>query len=210
MSAQPGEVIVFARYPEAGRCKTRLAAAVGEARALSIYRALLAHTLEVLRACPFTKVLCVEPPERALGAEEWAPGMDCYLPQSQGDLGARMEAAVAERLSAGAKRVILLGADCPQISKDSVISSMLDLDHADVVLGPTEDGGYYLLGLKGRHPFLFRDIPWSTEKVLEKTLNILKFHSLSYLLRNTFLDVDTLEDYLRARHLEPLKRLGIG
>ena len=210
MAAHPGEVIVFAKHPEPGRCKTRLAADLGEAGALAVYRALLDHTLDVLRACPYTKILCVDPPERAEDARYWAPGMDLYLPQCQGDLGARMEAVVAERLSQGATRVLLLGSDCPQISIESVVSSMEDLERADVVLGPTEDGGYYLLGLKGRHPFLFRDIPWSTEKVLEKTLNILKFQSLSYLLRNTFLDVDTLDDYHRARHLEPLKRLGIG
>jgi rSAM/selenodomain-associated transferase 1 len=205
-----GEIIVFAKYPEPGRCKTRLAASLGAEGALAVYRALLDHTLDVLRACPFTKVLCVDPPERAADASDWAPGMDRYLPQCPGDLGARMEGAVAQRLSEGATRMLLLGADCPQISKESVVSSMQDLDRADVVLGPTEDGGYYLLGLKGRHPFLFRDIPWSTEKVLEKTLNILKIHSISYLLRNTFMDVDTLDDYHRARHLEPLKRLGIG
>lgn len=204
------EILVFAKYPEAGRCKTRLAAGIGAAAALEVYRALLAHTLDVVRACPFTTVLCVDPPERARDAADWAPGMHAYIPQASGDLGKRMQAAVNQRFDAGAKKLILLGCDCPQISKEAVISSMTELDGNDAVLGPSEDGGYYLLGLKGRHPFLFEDIPWSTGEVLEKTLNILKFHTLSYLLRDTFLDVDTLDDYRRARHLEPLKRLGIG
>lgn len=205
-----GDIIVFARYPEAGRCKTRLAAGLGTAAALAVYQALLRHTVEVVGQCPGRKVLCVDPPERARDGGDWAPGMDLYLPQADGDLGKRMSCAVEQRFDAGATRVLLLGCDCPQISKDSVISSLAALEDHDVVLGPTEDGGYYLLGLKGRHPFLFQGIPWSTEEVLEKTLNILKFHSLSYLLRDTLSDVDTLEDYHRVRHLEPLKRLGIG
>jgi hypothetical protein len=155
-------------------------------------------------------VLFVEPAERAADGADWAPGMDLYLPQSQGDLGARLANAVRARLDAGAQRLLLVGTDCPQISKDSLISSLEGLDGSDTVLGPTEDGGYYLLGLKGWHPFLFQGIPWSTAEVLGKTLNILKNHSLSYLLRDSFLDVDTLDDYHRVRHLEPLKGLGIG
>lgn len=205
-----GEIIVFARYPEAGRCKTRLAAGMGQDRALAVYRALLDHTLEVVQSCPGRKVLFVEPAERVADAKDWAPGMDLYLPQPQGDLGIRLAYAVNTRMDAGAHRIFLMGCDCPQISKESVTLAMDDLETCDVVLGPTEDGGYYLLGLKGRHPFLFQDIPWSTGQVLEKTLNILKIHSLSYLLRDSFLDVDTLDDYRRVRHLEPLKRLGIG
>lgn len=205
-----GVIIVFARYPQAGRCKTRLAAGLGETKALEVYRALLEHTLSVVRTCPGRKVLRVDPPERVADAMDWAPGMDLYLPQSQGDLGDRLANAVESGISSGAAWILLMGCDCPQISKESVISSIEALASFDTVLGPTEDGGYYLLGLKGRHPFLFQGIPWSTEKVLEKTLNILKFHSLSYFLRDTFMDVDTLDDYHRVRHLEPLKRLGIG
>jgi rSAM/selenodomain-associated transferase 1 len=205
-----GEILVFARYPEAGRCKTRLAAGLGEAGALAVYRALLGHTLDVVRGCPARKVLWVDPPERARNAADWAPGMDLYLPQSQGDLGDRLAAATRARFESGARKVLLIGCDCPQISKDSLISSLAALDDVDVVLGPTDDGGYYLLGLKGWHPFLFQNIPWSTAEVLEKTLNILKNHSLSYFLRDSYLDVDTLDDYHRVRHLEPLKGLGIG
>lgn len=205
-----GEIIIFAKYPEAGRCKTRLAAGMGQDRALAVYRALLDHTLSVVQSCPGGKVLFVDPPEHVDDGKDWAPGMDLYLPQPQGDLGTRLAHAVNARMDAGASRIFLMGSDCPQISKESVTLAMEALETCDVVLGPTKDGGYYLLGLKGRHPFLFQDIPWSTGKVLEKTLNILKIHSLSYLLRDSFLDVDTLDDYLRVRHLEPLKSLGIG
>ncbi len=203
------EILIFAKYPERGRCKTRLARGVGEENALRIYRALLAHTLSIVRTTPFRKVLMVDPPGHVHDAFEWAPGMDAYLPQSGGDLGARMWAAVESGLSRGAQKILLLGCDCPQISKESVTSSFDALNRYDVVLGPTDDGGYYLLGLKEGNPSLFRDIPWSTEKVFEKTLNILKFQTLSYFVHNAFSDVDTLEDFDRVKHLEPLKNLGI-
>jgi rSAM/selenodomain-associated transferase 1 len=203
------ELLVFARYPERGRCKTRLAKGVGEEKALLIYNALLRHTLAVARAVPNRSILMIDPPEHAADAADWAPGMDAYLPQSSGDLGHRMGSAVDSAFARGAKKIILLGCDCPQISKDSVISTFDALNRYDVVLGPTDDGGYYLLGLKEGNPSLFRDIPWSTEKVFEKTLNILKFQTLSYLLLDAFSDVDTLEDFNRVAHLEPLKHLGI-
>lgn len=199
---------MFAKYPEPGRCKTRLAAGVGEAAALRIYRALLDHTLAVVRATPYRKVLMADPPEHCRDGSEWAPGMDAYRPQASGDLGARLTEAFAESFAGGARKVIVIGCDCPQLSKDTVVSSFSALEHADTVLGPTVDGGYYLLGLKESRPSLFRDIPWSTEKVFEKTLNILKFQTLSYISLDAFSDVDTLEDYERVRHLDSLKHLG--
>lgn len=203
------EILIFAKRPEAGRCKTRLAKDVGDADALLIYQALLAFTLKTVTETPYRKVLMIDPPEAVADAEEWAPGMDLYLSQSQGDLGARMSAAVSQAFARGAKKTLLLGCDCPQISKESVISTFTGLDRYDVILGPTVDGGYYLLGLKEDRSSLFQDIPWSTGEVFEKTLNILKFQTLSYISLNAFSDVDTLEDFMRVRHLEPLKHLGI-
>jgi rSAM/selenodomain-associated transferase 1 len=203
------DVLLFAKYPEAGRCKTRLAETLGSENALLIYRALLEHSLAVMRSLECTRVLYVDPPERTETGSIWAPGLDLYFPQSQGDLGSRLQSAIAERLQFGEKKIVLIGSDCPQISKGSILSTFAALNEADVVLGPTEDGGYYLLGLKASHPVLFQDIPWSSERVLEKTLNVLKIHSLSYILLETFSDVDTLRDFQRVRHLEPLKNLGI-
>jgi rSAM/selenodomain-associated transferase 1 len=208
-SAADCEILIFAKRPEAGRCKTRLAKHIGDADALLIYQALLAFTLKTVAETPYRKVLMVDPPEAVAAAEDWAPGMDLYLPQCAGDLGSRMSAAVSQAFSRGAKKALLLGCDCPQISKESVISTFAGLDRYDVILGPTVDGGYYLLGLKEDHSSLFQDIPWSTGQVFEKTLNILKFQTLSYISLDTFSDVDTLEDFRQVRHLRPLKHLGI-
>jgi len=203
------EILIFAKYPEAGKCKTRLAKGLGDENALRIYKALLHHTLTVVASTPYRKILFVDPPEHVSDAPAWAPGMDSYLPQSDGDLGKRLLDAITSRFDQGATALLLLGCDCPQISKESVTSSFIALENADVVLGPTFDGGYYLLGLKARHASLFQDIPWSTEQVLTKTLNILKIQSLSYISLDSFSDVDTLDDYRRVQHLEPLKNLGI-
>lgn len=208
-SDHENEILIFAKRPLLGRCKTRLAKGVGDANALLIYQALLDHTLATVRETPYRKVLMADPPEQAAQGPEWAPSLDAYLPQAPGDLGERMAAAVADAFARGAKKVVLIGCDCPQISKDSVISTFSALDRTDVVLGPTVDGGYYLLGLKEMHASLFKDIPWSTGAVFEKTLNILKFQTLSYISLNAFSDVDTLEDFRRVSHLRPLKHLGI-
>jgi rSAM/selenodomain-associated transferase 1 len=204
------ELLVFAKYPQAGHCKTRLARGMGTANALRVYRALLNHTLTVAGALSCRKVLMADPPAHAQDGADWAPGMDAYLPQAQGDLGTRLTAAFAASFARGARKSVVIGCDCPQISKESIVSSFTALNDCDAVLGPTEDGGYYLLGLKEGHPALFQNIPWSTGQVLEQTLNILKIHSLSYISLNAFSDVDTLEDFERVRHLEPLKHLGIG
>jgi uncharacterized protein len=203
------EVLIFAKYPEKGRCKTRLAKDVGEDAALKIYQALLKHTCSTVINSDYKKILYIDPACEASNAMHWAPCMDLYLPQAEGDLGARLSSAVQERFVAGANKLLLLGSDCPLLSKSSLVSAFSALESCDVVLGPTEDGGYYLLGLKKGHTSLFQDIPWSTDFVFEKTLNILKFHSLSYIALETFSDVDTLDDYRRLSHLEPLKYLGI-
>jgi rSAM/selenodomain-associated transferase 1 len=204
------ELLIFAKYPEKGRCKTRLAKGMGDEAALRIYRALLDHTLAVARSTPYRKVLLIDPPARAHEGSDWAPGMDAYHPQASGDLGARLARAFADSFARDARKAVVIGCDCPQISKDSVISSFDALERCEVVLGPTEDGGYYLLGLKEMHASLFKNVPWSTGDVFEKTLNILKFQTLSYISLNAFSDVDTLEDFNRVRHLEPLKHLGIS
>lgn len=192
-----------------GRVKTRLAKGLGDDQALTIYRAMLDHTLETVRNSGYRTVLSIDPPERAADGATWAPGMDLYLPQSEGDLGRRMRESIAAGFARGAAKIIVVGCDCPQISKDSLISSFAALDTCDVVLGPTDDGGYYLLGLKAERDELFRDMPWSTGAVLDRTLNILNIRTLSYILQDRFSDVDTQEDFERVRHLEPLKHLGI-
>ena len=201
-------LIIFAKFPEKGRCKTRLAKSVGDEAALKIYRSLLDHTLAVARSIPCVKVLMADPPEHAEDGADWAPGMDAYLPQASGDLGARLAAAFAQSFAKGARKVIVIGCDCPQISKDTVISSFTALEAAEAVLGPTVDGGYYLLGLKEVRPSLFQNIPWSTDRVFLETVNILKFQTLSYISLEDFSDVDTLEDFNRVKHLGPLKHLG--
>ena len=203
------QILVFARFPEIGRCKTRLAKGLGKENALLIYRALLDHTLAVVKSSPGLGVLFADPDEHVADAPEWAAGMDAYHPQGPGNLGEKLARAVRKSFAEGARRVILIGCDCPQISKDSVVSSFQALEQHDVVLGPTNDGGYYLIGMKESLAFLFQGIPWSSEKVLEKTLNALNFHSLSYILLDIFSDVDTQADFDRVRHLEPLKNLGI-
>jgi 2-phospho-L-lactate guanylyltransferase (CobY/MobA/RfbA family) len=156
------------------------------------HQALSVFIPKAVAETPYRNVLRRAPPEGVVDSEDYARGMDLYLSRSAGDLDARMNAVLSEAPTSVPKKALTLSCNCPQISKESVISSFAGLDRYDVILGPTVDGGYYLLGLKGGHP-----------------LNILKFQTLSYISLNAFSDVDTLEDFMRVRHLEPLKHLGI-
>jgi glycosyltransferase A (GT-A) superfamily protein (DUF2064 family) len=149
-------------------------------------------------------------PEHASDAGDWAPGMDPQRSRALGALGKRMSHAVQRGYGTRATRWPPPDFARPQISKDSANSLLSARNRRDLILGPAGVGDYYLLGLEGRFPFLTQGAPWSTDGSLEKTLNILKIHSLSYLLRNTLSDADTLDHKLRARQLEPLERLGIG
>jgi rSAM/selenodomain-associated transferase 1 len=192
-------LIVFLKHPEAGKVKTRLAPALGAGTAAALYRALCEEVLEatVPREGEYERLVFFAPPEAAESMRAWLPGLRLH-PQAGGDLGARMRAAFARAFDRGAGRVAIVGTDTPEVSRATVAGALDVLDEADVVLGPAEDGGYYLLALRQPQPALFDGIAWSTSTVLEATVaraeqGALRVHQLARLR-----DVDTPED-LRAK-----------
>lgn len=106
-----------------------------------------------------------------------------------------MSAAVSRRVHEGAKRVVVIGTDCPSISRDLVSRAFAALEIADVVIGPAEDGGYYLVGTSAAHPALFDDIPWSSQHTLAVTLERLAGARLRVERLEILRDVDTLDDW---------------
>ncbi|MDZ7772486.1 MAG: TIGR04282 family arsenosugar biosynthesis glycosyltransferase [Balneolaceae bacterium] len=190
-------LMVFAKRPEAGRVKTRLAEEVGEKKAVEIYRRLLARTREV----------CLEVPVRRqawfdgdLGEESpWGPPhFECRV-QPEGDLGARMSHAFRMAEEEGPRQALLIGSDCADLRADHLRRAFEALERHDLVLGPASDGGYWLVGARAWHPELFRGIPWSTSDVLARTLQ--KAESLGLRTRRLeeLGDVDTAENWQRAR-----------
>ncbi len=185
---------IFLKYPAAGQVKTRLAAAIGPEKAAECYRSLaelvLAGTASSER---YRRILFITPEERILDFVRWMPD-ESFLPQRGTTLGERMVDAFEQLLLQG-ERAALIGTDAPDVSVDLAAAAFAALDENDLVLGPALDGGYYLIGMKRPHRFLFEDIAWSTPSVLAATLGKAKALGLSCKLMQALGDIDTVEDY---------------
>jgi rSAM/selenodomain-associated transferase 1 len=116
-------------------------------------------------------------------------------PQGPGDLGQRLQRAFADAFVAGAKRVVVIGSDCPEVEAADVRQAWAELDAHDVVVGPATDGGYWLIGLRQPQSALFADIAWSSELVLAQTLQRAKTAALRVQLLRILTDVDTEKEW---------------
>jgi uncharacterized protein len=198
-----GTLILFAREPVAGQVKTRLIPALGGEGAAQLYRRLLGIALRAGAATPGVRrrLWCTGMP---------ADGGECarlaaahgftWHPQPEGDLGARMAAALAEALVT-ADRAVLIGSDCPDYNADYLSAAFAALDDHDAVLGPAADGGYVLIGLRRPAPALFADIHWSTCAVLAETRTALRRIGLTWTELPTLRDLDRPEDLADFGHL---------
>lgn len=190
------EIVVFGRVPVAGRVKTRLAAGIGPEAAAEVYRLLLDHALAEARAAGPAVVLALA--EAPPAGADWRPppGVAVEL-QSDGDLGARMRAAFDRRFAAGADAVVLVGSDLPGLSSGGLADAFSGIEAAPVVLGPSDDGGYWLVGQRRPGCDLFSRIPWSSPEVLGSTRRRLLELGVEHVELPQLRDLDTIED-LRA------------
>jgi rSAM/selenodomain-associated transferase 1 len=188
-------LLVFLKHPETGTVKTRLAPALGPETAAELYRALCEEVLDATVPGPgeYERLVFFAPPEAAEAVRAWLPGLR-LLPQVGEDLGARMSAAFDQAFEGGAERVAIVGTDSPALSRATVAEALDALDRADVVLGPAEDGGYYLLALRQPRPELFEGMPWSTPAVLGETLARAKRGALRVHQLGRRGDIDTPAD----------------
>lgn len=182
-------LIIFARKPVLGKVKTRLAATIGDIKALEIYKQLLNHTRTVAaKANCEVFVFLTENDEEAF----WK-GFNCQL-QNGENLGDRMEHAFTFVLNEGYRQCIIIGSDCPGITVEIVDSAFENLHSKEIIIGAAEDGGYYLLGLKKMYSSLFRNKNWSTKSVFSDTLLDIKKLGLSYHTMPVLKDVDEEKD----------------
>lgn len=189
-------LIIFVKYPEPGKVKTRLAEDIGREKAAQIYSG-MAETIihNVSNSTEYKTIIFFDPPERRSDVENWLQNNGYnLLPQEGKSLGEKMANAFSKAFSLGAEKAVIIGTDCVEIS-DEIISQAFDTLHrVDVALGPAEDGGYYLLGLKEPMPEIFNDIHWSTNLVLKQTLKKLEEKGLKFKLLKTLRDIDTIRD----------------
>lgn len=183
-------LIVFLKNPELGKVKTRIAQTVGDAKALAVYEELLAYNRTLVADCTRPCFLFFSP---YVPQHDW-PVADSFL-QSEGDLGKRMQTAF-EQLLGEYERVLLIGSDCPYLQQRHLEEAWAALEQREVVWGPAEDGGYYLIGLKKTAPALFERMAWSTEQVLSDSIRAAEELGWSYHLLEELSDVDYWQDWL--------------
>ncbi len=189
---------LFLKYPEPGRVKTRLAKDVGNEEAAAIYQQVAEMIMKnTYRGDQnYKRIVFYDPPERLRDFEQWL-GQEMFIPQKGRDVGERMDNAIRELLASGVEKAVLTGADIPALNSTVISEAFAALDHADIVLGPAKDGGYYLIGMKAPHSEIFQNIPWSTPRVYQETISVLEQLHLLYRCVETLSDLDTTEDYSR-------------
>jgi rSAM/selenodomain-associated transferase 1 len=194
-------LIVFAKDPKPGTVKTRLFDRFTPEEAAALYKAFISDTLAKARGVEANAhILCYAPASATASMVEIAgPDWD-LVPQVYADLGERMATALRQSLAAGADRVILTGADIPSLPSTHLAQALDLLGDCDVVLGPSTDGGYYLIGVTADHPAIFQNIAWSQSSVFAQTVERVRNAGLSLGLVPPWYDVDTPEevDFLLA------------
>lgn len=185
-------LIIFVKNPEIGKVKTRLASSIGSKNALIIYERLLEITRKECLKADADRYLFFH---EQIVPGQWAESKFSFCLQSNGDLGQKMKSAFAEVLKTHDKAVII-GSDCPEISGSIIEEAFVHLDSHDFVIGPSRDGGYYLLGLNKLDIDIFSDINWSTEQVLPLTIQRIDKAGRTVKLLTELNDIDLLEDLL--------------
>lgn len=192
-------LLVIAKRPAPGQTKTRLTPPLTPEQAAELYECFLRDTLDVVRAVPdVTRLINFAPWGAADYFAHLAPDFG-RVPQVGVDLGERLDNALTYCLSDGFTRAVIMDSDSPTLPTKYVRKAFTALEAADVVLGPCEDGGYYLIGLKRPAPRLTRAVPMSTPNVLRDTLAIAAEESLTVALLPAWYDVDTAQELQRLQ-----------
>lgn len=196
MTDPTNHLIVFTRYPVPGRTKTRLTPLLGPVRAADLQKRLIERTIAVaenaVKRIDGRLIVAFDGKEKHK-LKKWLGPSRSYIKQVDGDLGLRMHLAMEASFKKGARKVVLVGTDIPDLQTDHLLEAFEALDQKDLVLGPSRDGGYWLVGLK--YPVdMFHNIKWGTENVLKDTLALAATKNISWHLLETLNDIDTPED----------------
>ena len=193
-------IITFTRNPELGKCKTRLAKTVGDAAALRVYNYLLQHTEHVIKQIDAVKAVYYSIKIRE--NDIWDSKYFQKHQQIGDDLGIRMQKAFENGFNSQYEKIIIVGSDLFHLQPNHINEAFNALNENDVVIGPAEDGGYYLLGMKTMHASVFKNKNWGTETVFNDTIQDLKTDKV--FLLETLNDIDLYED---LEYIIPLQNI---
>lgn len=194
MVSNPETLLVVAKRPVPGQTKTRLCPPLTPNQAADLYGCFLSDTLDTMRKVPRVQRVIGFLPEDARGYfNQIAPDMET-LHQRGTTLGERLDNLLTDALMGGAARAVVMDSDSPTLPAAYLSQAFERLEEADVVIGPTRDGGYYLIGVKQPQPHLLRQVEMSTSHVLKDTLRLAEASGLVVSILPTWYDVDTIED----------------
>ena len=190
---------MFAKFWEPGSVKTRLAVSLGHVAASSLYHQFVITLVARFRDVADCRQLTYWPPQKkqafvSLAGEHWN-----VCPQSDGDLGQRLVRFFERAFDGGASRVVLIGSDSPTLPRDYIEQAFEALKDDPLVLGPTPDGGYYLVGATPPVPQIFDTIPWSSASVWNETVALIDREKLTFSELPEWFDVDEPDDLTRLR-----------
>jgi rSAM/selenodomain-associated transferase 1 len=197
-------LLIFARAPNPGKVKTRLAKKLGDKKAADFYRLCTDTTLNEIRRLPgqIARYVFFDEPVSRSEIERLA-GLGFKVEVQEGEnLGQRLSNAFDALLMNGARKVVIVASDVPDLSASIIKQTFSGLDKNDVVIGPCCDGGYYLIGLKEVHQQLFEGISWGTDRVCQQTLKAAKKNGLTVLQLSFLIDIDTEADLRRWSQTE--------
>lgn len=192
---EQNNIITFCKYPTEGKVKTRIAKTAGNEFATKLYKIFAEHTFkEILKADSALPYLFFTDKDDRGRIKDWA-GAGFFLELQEGDdLGEKMYNAFKKVIDRNSVKTIILGTDIPDLSCNIISKATKALDNSDIVIGPSNDGGYYLLGMKKLYKGLFTNIKWSENSVFHSTLEKINTLNLSYSILPELIDIDTEDD----------------
>lgn len=208
LPARARALLLIAKRPAPGETKTRLTPPLTFEQASALYECFLRDTLEIVRAVPgVTRLINYLPAEADQYFSDLAPDFE-LLPQVGQHLGERLDQALTHCLRNGFQQAVIMDSDSPTLPAAYLVQAFAELEHAEVVLGPCEDGGYYLIGLTRPQPRLLREVRMSTVNVLADTLALADELKLRVALLPSWYDVDTFAELTRLKR--ELSQTGNG
>lgn len=189
-------ILLFVKYPEKGCVKTRLAKGIGDIAAVTLYKYFVEDILSSLQSINARIWICYYPESAGDDMAVWLGSSYFYVLQKGGNLGKRLQHCFKSSFDKGFEKTIVLASDIPEISEEIINNAFDKLENNDVVIGPSYDGGYYLIGFRDQSykSNVFDDISWSTNRVYEKTLRKIEAFKLKYFVLDRINDMDTIDD----------------